>query len=154
MKVEFLFVGKLSAKYLQEGIDVYLKRLNYYLPSTVIVLPSSSVKGNKKVAIKEEGVSLLKKISPNDFVVLLDETGKEFSSTQLSVLMNKSMVNAVSKMVFVTGGPYGINEDITARANLVLSFSKFTFTHEMIRLFLLEQVYRAMTILNNEPYHH
>lgn len=154
MKVEFLFVGKLTTKYLKEGIEIYHKRINHYLPASITEVPSAVTSGKKEYGLKKESEAIMKKIAPNDFVVLLDERGKEHNSVQLSMLMNKSMVNGISKLVFIVGGPYGSSETISTRANLILSFSKFTLTHEMIRLFLLEQVYRAMSILNNEPYHH
>jgi len=154
MKIEFLFVGKTSEKYLAQGIDIYLKRLNRYVPSSIIVIPSSAESGNRKNELKKESESILKKISERDFVIVLDERGQEFSSIQLSGLMNKSMLNSIPKIIFIVGGPYGISELISARANQVVSFSKFTFTHQMIRIFLLEQIYRSMTILRNEPYHH
>jgi len=154
MKVEFLFVGKTSEKYLQSGIDLYIKRINHYLPAAVIEIPSIIKSGSRERALDKESEMIGKKISAKDFVVVLDENGKEFSSVQLSAFMNKSMVNSTSKIIFIVGGAYGIPESISRRANLVLSFSKFTMTHQMIRIFLLEQIYRAMTILNNEPYHH
>lgn len=154
MKTEFLFVGKLTTNYLKEGIELYLSRINHYLPASITVVSSAVTPGKKEYGLKKESEAIMKKIAANDFVVLLDERGKEYNSVQLSMLMNKFMVNGVSKIVFIVGGPYGISETISARANLILSFSKFTLTHEMIRLFLLEQVYRAMSILSHEPYHH
>ncbi|MCX6291832.1 MAG: 23S rRNA (pseudouridine(1915)-N(3))-methyltransferase RlmH [Bacteroidetes bacterium] len=154
MKLNFLFVGKTSEKYIEEGNRVYLKRLNHYLPSDITVVPAAGVTGSREVFIKKESAVILKKITERDFVVLLDEKGKEFSSMQLSSFMNKAMVNGTSRIVFMVGGAFGVSEEVAKRANLVLSFSKFTMTHQMIRIFLLEQVYRAMTIIRNESYHH
>lgn len=154
MKLEFLFVGKTSEKYLEEGIKIYLKRLNHYLPAAISVVPSSSVSGSKDVFVKKEAADIEKKITQRDFVVLLDEKGKELTSVQLSGLLEKSIVGGAAKIIFIVGGAFGVSESIRMRANLVLSFSKFTFTHQMIRIFLLEQVYRSMTIIRNESYHH
>jgi len=154
MKIEFLFVGKTTEKYLQSGVDLYLKRINHYLPAVISEIPSALKAGTRANALQKESDIINKKITAKDFVVVLDENGKEFSSVELSAFMNKAMVNSTSKIVFIIGDAYGIPEPVSRRANLVLSFSKFTMTHQMIRIFLLEQIYRAMTILNNEPYHH
>lgn len=154
MKLEILIVGKTTEKYIEEGIHLYLKRIKHYLPVSLNVVMAATNSGNKGQALKKESDAILKKIHDKDFVVLLDERGKEFTSIELSGLMNKSMVNSVQKMIFIVGGPYGVSEMISSRANLVMSFSQFTLTHQMIRIFLVEQLYRSMTILNNEPYHH
>lgn len=153
MKAEFLFVGKTTEKYLQEGIEHYLKRLVHYLPSAIQVV-SASAAGDSAKAIASESEVLLSKIKPRDFVVLLDERGTELTSPELAGKMQQWMVQGHSRIVFVTGGAFGFNEVLRQRANFTLSASRFTFTHQMIRLILLEQVYRAMTILKNEPYHH
>ena len=101
-----------------------------------------------------EGVSLLKKLESSDYVVLLDEHGKEFTSMEFSRYIEKKTHNVPKRLAFVVGGPYGFSEDVKQRANEKISLSKMTFSHEMVRLFFVEQIYRAMTILNNEPYHH
>ena len=154
MKLEFIFTGKTTEKYLEEGIAIYSKRLKHYLTSDVTIIPSGSAVKSREVVMKSESDAILKKITDRDFVILLDERGKEMNSVQLSELMNKSMVNGVTKIVLIVGGAFGVSEEIRKRANLVLSFSKFTLTHQMIRIFILEQVYRAMTIIRNESYHH
>lgn len=154
MKVECLFVGKTTEKYIEEGMKIYLKRLQHYLPFSTTVIPSSVISTNKEAAIKKESETILNKISGKDYVVLLDERGKEMTSVQLSEFMNKSLTRVSSKLIFIVGGAYGVSQQIFDRANLVVSFSKFTLTHQMIRLFLVEQVYRAMTIIRNESYHH
>ncbi len=154
MKLEFLFVGKTSEKYLEQGIEIYIKRINQYLKASISVVASTGHSTDKKKALKKESEAVMKRITDKDFIILLDEKGKEYDSVQLSALMNKSMVNSIPKLIFIVGGPFGISEPVANRANLTISFSKLTLTHQMIRLFLLEQIYRAMTILNNERYHH
>lgn len=153
MKLECLFVGKTSKKYIGEGIQVYLKRLKHYIVVDIKVISNSSV-GTQGMVVKKESEQILKMIGLKDFVVLLDERGKEIGSVQLADFINKSMVEGTVKIIFIIGGAYGVSQDVADRANLKLSFSKFTFTHQMIRLFLLEQIYRAMTIIRKEPYHH
>jgi 23S rRNA (pseudouridine1915-N3)-methyltransferase len=152
MKVQCFFVGKTSVKYLEEGIQVYLKRLIHYLPVETIVIPSPNITNSSEL-VKKESDAILKKITEKDFVIVLDEKGKEHTSVQFADLMSKLMVRGLSKVVFIIGGAYGVSEEVRKRANLVLSFSKFTLTHQMIRLFLMEQLYRAMTIIRNEQYH-
>lgn len=153
MKLEFLFVGKTSEKYLEEGIQNYLKRIKHYIPVDIKVIANSAA-GTKEIIIKKESEQIMKLTGPRDFIVLLDERGKEMGSIQLADFIDKSMVNGISKIIFIVGGAYGVSKNVSERANLTLSFSKFTLTHQMIRLFLLEQVYRAMTIIRKEPYHH
>jgi 23S rRNA (pseudouridine1915-N3)-methyltransferase len=152
MKVKFFFVGKTHEKYLQEGNQIYLDRLMHYIPVELIVIPSPGSLSSKDL-VKKESEAILKKINTKDFVILLDEKGKEFSSLQLADLMNNLMVRGVATIIFIVGGAFGVSENINKRANLILSFSKFTLTHQMIRIFLLEQLYRSMTILRNESYH-
>ncbi len=153
MKCEFFFVGKTSEKYLQVGLDEYLGRLQHYIPTAVVLIPSSSQSDARK-AVLEEGENMLNRIKPRDCIIVLDENGKLFSSPELAQKIQKVMSEGYSRLIFITGGAYGISDPVKNRANLILSFSKFTFTHQMIRLILAEQVYRAMTILRNESYHH
>ena len=155
MKLEFFFVGKTSESFLKNGVDEYLKRLKHYIPVTEIMIePSRFSKTDAKKSIAEESEKMLKKIKPADFIVVLDERGKSLASEELAVLLEKHQQSGTQKMIFITGGAYGFSDAVRQRANLLLSFSKFTFTHQMIRLLLAEQVYRAMTILKNEKYHH
>ena len=155
MKIELFYTGKTTESFLKEGIEEYLKRLKHYVPVTeVIIEPSRFSKPDFKKAAEEESERMLKKIKPADFVVLLDERGKSLGSEELSAVLEKHQLAGLGKMIFITGGAYGLGQAIKQRANLLLSFSKFTFTHQMIRLLLVEQIYRAMTILKNEKYHH
>ena len=151
MKLKLIFVGKTTDKFLQEGIELYLQKLKHYLLVDVLVIPS----GKNRVQIKnEESDNILKHISSKDFVVLLDEKGKDLSSIDLSIQMQKWMNQSYKKVVFITGGAFGVDDRVRKRADFVWSFSHLTFTHQMIRPMLLEQLYRAMTILKGESYHH
>ncbi len=156
MKIKILAVGKTDDKNLLILIDQYLKRLSHYAKVTLEILPD--VKNAKNLSVKQqkgaEGESILKKIQAGDLVVLLDEKGKEFRSVEFSKYLQKKMNAGTRNLVLVIGGPYGFSDAVYERTNEKLSLSKMTLSHQMIRLFLVEQVYRAFTILRNEPYHH
>ncbi len=153
MKIEFIFIGKTTEPYLNEGITTYLKRLVNYLPAEILSIPASSSKLREKI-IEEESRAILSKIQPRDYIVLLDERGKELTSRQLAAFIEKQMVAGTNRLLMITGGAYGVSDEVKQKVHYTLSASKFTFTHQMIRLLLTEQVYRAMTILKNESYHH
>ncbi|HQV99846.1 MAG: 23S rRNA (pseudouridine(1915)-N(3))-methyltransferase RlmH [Bacteroidia bacterium] len=153
MKIEFIFIGKTTEPYLNEGITTYLKRLVNYLPAEILTIPASSSRLREKI-IEEESRAILSKIQPRDFIVLLDERGKELTSRQLAAFIEKQMVAGTNRLLMITGGAYGVSDEVKQKVHYTLSASKFTFTHQMIRLLLTEQVYRAMTILKNESYHH
>ena len=153
MKFEFFFIGKTSDACLAEGIERYRKKLVFYMKTEIKIFPASSEK-NKSKALKEEAASILRSLLPADLVVVLDENGKQHTSVELAGVLQKAMNQSFAKIVFVVGSAYGIDESLKKRANLLLSFSKFTFTHQMIRLLLAEQIYRSMTILKGESYHH
>ncbi|MDX1445838.1 23S rRNA (pseudouridine(1915)-N(3))-methyltransferase RlmH [Lishizhenia sp.] len=156
MKIKLICVGKTSKSFLVEGENEYLKRLKHYLPVERIELPD--VKNAKKLTedqIKQaEGEMILSKINPGETIFLLDEGGKTFSSEQYADFLQQKFNQGGHGLVFVIGGPYGFSSDMYAKANGKISLSKMTFSHQMVRMFFLEQVYRAMTILRNEPYHH
>jgi 23S rRNA (pseudouridine1915-N3)-methyltransferase len=156
MKITLLAIGKTNTKYLQEGIEQYIKRLSHYIPFEFKILPDvKTTKGLTQEKQKEmEGQMFLNCIQSGDVVVLLDEKGKEMTSREFSVYLDKKMVTVAKNLIFVIGGPYGFSQEMYNRANEKLSLSKMTFSHEMIRLFFIEQIYRAMTILKGEPYHH
>lgn len=156
MKITLLAIGKTNTKYLQEGIEQYIKRLSHYIPFEFKILPDvKTTKGLAQEKQKEmEGEMFLNCIQSGDVVVLLDEKGKEMTSREFSVYLDKKMVTVAKNLIFVIGGPYGFSQEMYNRANEKLSLSKMTFSHEMIRLFFIEQIYRAMTILKGEPYHH
>lgn len=156
MKITLLAIGKTNTKYLQEGIEQYIKRLSHYIPFEFKILPDvKTTKGLTQEKQKEmEGQMFLNCIQSGDVVVLLDEKGKEMTSREFSVYLDKKMVTVAKNLIFVIGGPYGFSQEMYNRANEKLSLSKMTFSHEMIRMFFIEQIYRAMTILKGEPYHH
>ena len=156
MKALFLVVGKTDDKLIVKLIDMYLKRLKHYLKFEIQELPD--IKNSKNLSESEqkerETDELFKRIKTSDHVVLLDERGKTPSSMEFSKQIQNYMNRGTRQVVFIVGGPYGFSERMYERANEKLSLSKMTFSHQMVRLFFVEQVYRAMTILNNEPYHH
>jgi len=156
MKIKLILVGRTVEKYLQQGVSVYEERLKHYVSFEMVVIPdlkqASSLTENQ---IKEkEGESVLKNIKPSDRVVLLDERGKMMGSVEWARDLESKGAHLQSDLVFVLGGPYGFSEAVYARANEKISLSKMTFSHQMVRLIFLEQLYRAYTIIKGEPYHH
>lgn len=156
MKIELAVIGKTSIGYLKQGIDEYIKRLKHYVPFEIKYI--DDIKNTKNISEDQqkrtEGAKILSLLDKSDFVVLLDEHGKEYTSMQYSSYIQKRMLSGSKKVVFVIGGPYGFSQEVHDRANDKISFSKMTFNHEMIRLIFMEQLYRAYTIINHEPYHH
>lgn len=156
MKVCLLVVGKTDEAYLQKGIELFLKRIPHYLPFEMKVIPD--VKNTKNLSQdqqkEKEGELILLQLIPSDELILLDERGTEFTSTTFAQFLEKKMLSGIKRMVFVIGGPYGFSQDVYNRANGKLSLSKMTFSHQMVRLIFAEQLYRALTILKGEPYHH
>ncbi len=156
MKIVLAVVGKTTNGYLRQGIDEYTSRLSHYIPFSIEYI--DDVKNTRNLSEQQqktaEGKSILAMLDKGDYVVLLDEHGKEFTSVQFSKYIEKRMASGARRMVLVVGGPYGFSQDVYDCANELLSLSKMTFPHEMIRLIFTEQLYRAMTIINHEPYHH
>ncbi len=156
MKIKLLAIGKTDSKNLQQLIEEYTKRLGHYVSFTFEIIPD--IKNSKNLSEaqqkKAEGNEILKQINKPDTLVLLDENGKTFSSVQFSEYLQKKMNSGLKTLVFVIGGPYGFSEEIYKRSNGKVSLSTMTFSHQMVRLFFIEQLYRGFTILRNEPYHH
>jgi len=156
MKITLLVVGKTEDKYLIEGIEKYLSRLKHYIGFTLVVIPD--VKNTKNLTEAQqkskEGELIMKQISNLDTVILMDEKGKKYTSVQFSEYLNKQMIGSVQQLTFIIGGPYGFDESVYKRANGSISLSDMTFSHQMVRLFFVEQLYRAFSILKGEPYHH
>lgn len=156
MTIKLVGIGKTDDPALRDLTDVYIKRLGFYNKFEFDLI--SDIKNSKNLdetrQKQKEGELLLNKISPSDFVVLLDENGKQFSSEGFSEFLQKRLNSGIKQLVFIIGGPYGFSEEIYNRADSKLSLSKMTFSHQMVRLFFVEQIYRAFTILKNEPYHH
>lgn len=156
MKIIIVAIGKTSTKYISQGIDHYLERLKHYIQIEMMALPDikSTRSFTEEKQKKLEGEQILSVLQPGDRVILLDERGKQPSSREFSKNLEQLMNQGLKRVVFVIGGPYGFSEEVYQRANSMLSLSKMTLTHEMVRLFFVEQIYRAMTILRGEPYHH
>ncbi|MGN6397552.1 MAG: 23S rRNA (pseudouridine(1915)-N(3))-methyltransferase RlmH [Mucilaginibacter sp.] len=156
MKITFLTVGKTEDAYLKDGFEKYVKRLKHYAKLSVIEIDELK---NTKALTQEQQKSkeadlILKKITPQDYVILLDEKGTQLTSEKFAAYIDKKAITSVSNLVFVVGGPYGFDNTVYARANDKLSLSAMTFSHQMVRLFFIEQLYRAFTIIKGEPYHH
>lgn len=156
MKISLLCIGKTDDAYIKEGIDKYLKRLKHYISFQLVEIPDvKNVKNMSEEQQREkEGELFLKTLTNLDYVVLLDEHGKTFRSVEFSSYLGQKMINSTSHIVFLIGGPYGFAAKVKERANAKMSLSKMTFSHQMIRLFFVEQLYRAFTIMKGEPYHH
>lgn len=156
MKIRLLAIGKTDDKSLQTLTTVYAERLKHYVRFELTIIPDiKNVKNlSQKQQKEKEGSLLLSKLQTGDQLIVLDEKGKDFRSIEFSNFLQKKMNSGIKQLVFVIGGPYGFSEEVYKRAQGKVSLSKMTFSHQMIRLFFTEQVYRAFTILKNEPYHH
>ena len=156
MKITFLWMGKTAESWLQEGIDIYAKRLEHYVSLSIEIVPTPKNLPKQDVARQKEmeGDAVLACITPSDEVYLLDERGISYSSESLAVFLQKRMSASVKRFVLVSGGPFGFSEKMYQRANGLISFSQLTFPHQMIRLLVCEQIYRAFTFLRGESYHH
>lgn len=156
MTVDLIVVGKTDLDAVNSLVELYLKRINRYVKFSVITLPDLRAAKNlpESEQKKREGANILKNISPGDFVVLLDDKGAELTSLQFAVWLEKRMAAGMKRMVFVVGGAYGFSQEVYARADDRLSLSRMTFSHQIVRAIFAEQLYRAFSILNNEPYHH
>lgn len=158
MKISILAIGKIKEKYLQDGISEYLKRISPYCKINILEFPDAPIRSNddayeiEKAKISE-GKNVLKAIKANDYVVALDLNKKQLDSIEFSSFVMKSLEIGASHLVFVIGGSYGLSDELKSRANTSISLSKMTFLHQMTRLILLEQIYRAFKITNNETYH-
>lgn len=156
MKITLMCIGKTRDSLFTEGIKRYTDRISHYIGFEFACLPD--VKGAGKISEQQqkerEGELMLSMLQPSDFVVLLDERGKILTSREFAQSIEQRMSSGLKRLVYVVGGPYGFSPEMYARANAKLSLSKMTFSHEMVRLFFVEQIYRAMTILRGEPYHH
>lgn len=156
MKITFITVGKTEDAYLKDGIEKYVKRLKHYTKLEMTDIPE--LKNTKALTEDQqkakEAELILKKISPNDHVILLDENGIEFTSVQFANYINKRSVSSSANLIFIVGGPYGFDQSVYQRANDKISLSRMTFSHQMVRLFFVEQLYRAYSIIKGEPYHH
>ena len=156
MNIKLIAIGKTDDKSLQNLIDDYTKRLSFYIKFDLDIIPDiKNVKNLSESQQKEkEGELILAKLTPTDQLILLDENGSTFSSLKFAYYLQKKMNSGVKTLVFVIGGPYGFSEEVYKKAQGKVSLSEMTFSHQMVRLFFIEQLYRGFTILRNEPYHH
>ncbi|MBS1527837.1 MAG: 23S rRNA (pseudouridine(1915)-N(3))-methyltransferase RlmH [Bacteroidetes bacterium] len=156
MKITLMIVGKTEEAWLREGISKYLNRLRHYTRIDFIEIPE--LKNTKALSPdqqkEKEAAMIMPKLLPADQVILLDERGTELTSKQFAAFIDKKALNSVNNLVFVVGGPYGFDQSVYQRANDKISLSRMTFSHQMVRLFFTEQLYRAFTIIKGEPYHH
>jgi len=156
MKITLLAVGKTDDPRIADLTDMYVNRLQHYVNFELEIIPD--LKKTKNLSIDQqkakEGDLILNQLQTSDFVTLLDEKGKTVTSLQFAQLINKRSLSGMKRLVYIIGGPYGFSPDVYSRANSKLSLSAMTFSHQMVRLFAVEQIYRAFTILKNEPYHH
>ena len=156
MKISLLVVGKTVHSYLNQGIDEYTKRISRYCPFSIqYIADAKTTKSLSQEQQKQlEGDNIAAALDKSDYVVLLDEHGKEFTSVDFSTYIERKMQSVPKKLVFIIGGPYGFSKEIYGRANEKISLSKMTFPHDLIRLVFTEQLYRAFSIIHHEPYHH
>ncbi|MEG0789112.1 MAG: 23S rRNA (pseudouridine(1915)-N(3))-methyltransferase RlmH [Alistipes sp.] len=156
MNIELIVIGKTDSKEVESLVEMYAKRVNFYCKFAMTALPD--VRNTKNISIKQqrtaEGEALLKQFSDGDYVVLLDENGDQYRSLDFAFWLQKRLNSGTKRLVMVIGGPYGFSEDVYKRADAKLALSKMTFSHQIVRAIFAEQIYRAFTILHNEPYHH
>lgn len=155
MRITLLESGKTKDSFIKEGVELFRRRIVHYLPFRIETLPD--LKNTRNLSMKDvqekEGQFILKALKPGDFMVLLDERGKEFDSISFAEYLN-GLEGRVNHLLFVIGGPYGFSDEVYKRADALLSLSKLTFSHQLVRVIFMEQLYRAYTILKGEPYHH
>lgn len=154
MKITVIAVGKTSTPEISRLIDGYLRRIGHYIGFELVELPDARGCRDSESQKRAEGDAILKRLTAADTVVLLDERGREMTSVEFARFLEGRMNAGIKRLVFIIGGPYGFSQEAYSRADRLLGLSQMTFTHEMVRLFFTEQVYRAMTILRGEPYHH
>lgn len=156
MTIKLLCIGKTDKRELKQLIDLYEKRLQFYNKFEIEIIPDLKKAKNldENQQKEKEGELILAKVQNSDYLILLDENGKEFSSEKFSAYLQKRLNSGLKQLIFIIGGPYGFSEKIYERADAKIALSQMTFSHQMVRLFFTEQLYRAFTILKNEPYHH
>ncbi|MEP7196536.1 MAG: 23S rRNA (pseudouridine(1915)-N(3))-methyltransferase RlmH [Saprospiraceae bacterium] len=153
MEIQLWWIGKTNFKYLEDGILDYTKRLKHFCKFGILEIKSTKSITNPKQVQDIEGTEIKKRIDLKDFIIILDEKGKELSSKEFASQLELIQNTGVNRIIFIVGGAFGFGDEIKSRANLSLSFSKFTLSHQLIRLFFVEQLYRAYTIIHHTPYH-
>lgn len=156
MKIVLLCIGRTRDALIEKATARYCERIPHYIPFDFVTLPDvkATAKLSERQQKEKEGMMMLGALQPGDVVVLLDERGREMTSREFSGAIEKRMNSGIKRLVFIIGGPYGFSQAVYSRADAKLSLSRMTFSHEMVRLFFVEQIYRAMTIMRGEPYHH
>jgi 23S rRNA (pseudouridine1915-N3)-methyltransferase len=156
MKFQFWSIGKTHESYIKEGTDLFTKRINHYFHSEWNIIPSprNAAMLSEMDLLKKEGQMLLEFLKKDDYLVLLDERGKQMKSEELATFIEERITERKKKIVFLIGGAYGVSKEIMQRADFTWSLSKLVFPHQLVRLILAEQIYRACTIMRNEKYHH
>ena len=154
MNIKLIVIGETNNKDLKQLVNQYIIKLKHYIKFELVVLKDERKKLQQNVQIKKEGEMILSILKKNDFIILLDENGEQLSSVGFSKFIQKKLNSGMKTLTFIVGGPYGFSDEVKAMSKQQLSLSKMTFSHEMVRLFFTEQLYRAFSILNNEPYHH
>jgi 23S rRNA (pseudouridine1915-N3)-methyltransferase len=156
MKIKLILIGKTKSKFLLDGENEYIKRLKHYINFSELIIPyiKTGSKISKKKIKENEGNMILNSLTNSDYIILLDNEGSTLNSIEFSEFLDKKMILSTKRLVFVIGGAFGFSEGVYKRADLQLSLSKMTFSHQMIRLIFKEQLYRAFTILKGEKYHH
>lgn len=151
-----MMVGRTTTPYIQQAFDDYMRRAGRYMAMETVMIPDvkAAKRASPQIQKQAEGAEILQRLKADDRVVLLDERGRQYTSREFASLIDRSAVQGLRNLVFIIGGPYGFAAGVYERANSQISLSKMTFPHELIRLFFAEQLYRAMTILRGEPYHH
>jgi 23S rRNA (pseudouridine1915-N3)-methyltransferase len=156
MKIQLWVVGKTTRDFVEHGLTEFCERIKHYLPFDIQVVPD--IKNTKNLSAEQvrekEGEAILKLLRPDDFLVLLDEHGREYSSLQFAAYLERKMHVVPKSLIFIIGGPYGFSKKVREAAQDALSLSRMTFPHQLVRLIFAEQLYRALTILHSEPYHH
>ena len=155
MKIVLVCLGATNNHYLQEGISNYTKRLKHYINFEIkkIIVSKNKKSSNKNIIMNMESDLILSYLSQNDYVILLDEKGKIYNSKSFSKKIENFLLHSQKRLIFIVGGAFGFNDKLKTRANEMLSLSNMTFSHQIIRLLFLEQLYRSFTIINNHPYH-
>lgn len=156
MNIDLVVVGKTDSAEVDALVAMYARRINFYAKFSIIYLPD--IRNTRKLTQSQqrtvEGEAILRQVGEGDFLVLLDEHGEEFRSIEFAAWLQKRMASGLRRLVLVVGGPYGFSDAVYARANGKISLSRMTFSHQIVRAIFAEQLYRAFTIINNEPYHH
>jgi 23S rRNA (pseudouridine1915-N3)-methyltransferase len=154
MKITVLFTGKTAEHYLEEGIAMYEKRIRRYLPFEIRVIPAIKGVKEKEQIRRREGEQILRAVGEEAYLILLDERGRGMRSVEFAGMLQKRMNGGTRHLVLLVGGAYGVSREVFDRADLVLQLSAMTFSHQVVRILLMEQLYRALTIIHGEPYHH